>query len=76
MIAISNYYKRTPKKWKHIGDMCLFAIPILETPILAFPIPEDIKAWIAPSLALILGIAKIVTKFLGSEPIEPIEEQK
>ena len=75
MIAISNYYKRTPKKWKLIGDICLFAIPILETPILALPISDDIKAWIAPILALILGLAKIITKFLGSEPIEPTEEK-
>jgi hypothetical protein len=38
---IENYKKPTPPKWRRIGDIALFAIPIIELQFQTLPIELD-----------------------------------
>jgi len=69
-MKLSNYYKKTPPAVKMWGDMMLFAAPLLSGAVMTAPIDETIKLWIVFGLNLVLVAGKILTKFVGDEPIE------
>ena len=69
MIAIDNYYRKTPKIAKLVGDIMLFSAPLLSGVIMAAPFPEPLKAWILFGVNMVLVIGKIITKFIGDEAI-------
>jgi hypothetical protein len=73
MLKISNYYKRTPRSWKMVGDICLFIAPLFSGAVMAAPFMEPTKSWILFGINIILITGKIITKFIGNEPIEPID---
>ena len=63
----SNWNKLTPKKWKRLGNACLFAIPLLSPVIAGYPIDPIVKVWISSVLSTVLVVAKFVTKFFAEE---------
>jgi len=67
MITLENYYKKTPKFWKRIGDTALFGIPLITAAIIPMPIEETTKLWIIGVCDLFLALIKIITKFIGDE---------
>lgn len=74
-IRLSNYYKRTPALWKRIGDAALFGIPLLTGAFASIPMDENTKLWIIGVCNVVLAVVKIITKFIGVEPVEqPAEE--
>lgn len=72
MIALSNYYKKTPKNVKLVGDIFLFTAPLLSAAVMAAPFIEPTKSWILFGVNMVLIIGKIITKFIGDEPIEDL----
>ena len=70
MIAISNYYKKTPHTVKVIGDIMLFSSPLISAAIMAAPFTEPLKAWLLFGCNIALAVGKIITKFIGDEPID------
>ena len=69
-MKLSNYYKKTPEKVKFWGDLMLFSAPLLSGVVVASPLPETVRLWVVFGLNIILVIGKILTKFVGDEPIE------
>jgi hypothetical protein len=69
MISIDNYYKKTPRVAKMIGDILLFSAPLLSGVIMAAPFAEPLKSWLLFGINMTLVIGKIITKFIGSEEI-------
>ena len=69
MIAIDNYYKKTPRIVKLIGDIMLFSAPLLSGVVMAAPFSEATKAWVLFGVNIILVLGKIMTKFIGDEAI-------
>jgi hypothetical protein len=68
-LAVANYYKKTPKSWKRLGDTALFGIPLISTAIIASPLSENVKLWTLFICNITLALVKIVTKFVGEEEI-------
>jgi len=68
-MRLSNYYKKTPPAVKMWGDMMLFSAPLISGAVMASPMREDIKLWVVFGLNLVLVAGKILTKFVGDEPI-------
>ena len=64
-----NYYRKTPRNWKQFGDACLVGIPIISGAIMTAPMDETAKLWVIFGCNIALAIAKMVTKFIGDEPI-------
>jgi len=62
-LKLSNYNKPSDPKWKTIGDICLFAIPIYSGIFASLPIPDPYKIYILAGMDTILGTVKIITKF-------------
>ena len=74
MITLENYYRKTPKFWKRIGDTALFGIPLITAAVASIPMDEGIKLWIIGIGDLILALIKIITKFIGDEATEPVQK--
>lgn len=70
----SNYYRRTPRSWKRFGDICLFGAPLLSGAVMSAPLDEPLKSWILFAINIVLVMAKILTKFVGDQPIESYAE--
>ncbi len=68
-MKLSNYYQKTPKQVKFWGDVMLFSAPLLSGAVMASPLPETVKLWAVFGLNLVLVIGKVLTKFVGDEPI-------
>jgi len=66
-LKVSNYYKKTPKFWKRLGDSALVGIPLISSALMTAPIPEDLKLWLMFVCNIALAIFKIITKFIGEE---------
>lgn len=64
-----NYYRKTPRNWKQFGDACLLGIPLISGAIMTAPMDETVKLWVIFGCNIALAIAKMVTKFIGDEPI-------
>ena len=69
-MKLSNYYKKTPPAVKMWGDLMLFAAPLLSGAVMTAPVSETVKLWVVFGLNIVLVIGKILTKFVGDEPIE------
>lgn len=69
-MKLSNYYKKTPAQVKFWGDVMLFSAPLLSSAVMTAPFDETIKLWIVFGLNIVLVIGKILTKFIGDEPIQ------
>jgi hypothetical protein len=69
-MKLSNYYKKTPERVKFWGDLMLFSAPLLSGAVMAAPFEEPIKSWILFGINMVLITGKIITKFIGDEPIE------
>lgn len=69
MISIDNYYKKTPRIAKLIGDIMLFSAPLISAAVMAAPFAEPLKSWILFGVNMTLVIGKIITKFIGDEAI-------
>lgn len=69
-MKLSNYYTKTPAVWKFWGDVMLFSAPLLSGVVVASPVNETVKLWVVFGLNIILVIGKILTKFVGDEPID------
>lgn len=66
-IAFANYAKKTPRVAKLVGDIMLFAAPLLSTVVVAAPFSEVTKTWLLFGLNMALVIGKIITKFIDYE---------
>jgi len=62
-LQINNWTKPSNKKWKLIGDICIYSLPLFLTAVMAAPISEDWKLWINFLLSVILVGAKTISKF-------------
>jgi hypothetical protein len=69
-MKLSNYYKKTPEAVKYWGDVMLFAAPLLSGAVMTAPFDETVKLWVVFGLNIVLVIGKILTKFVGDEPID------
>jgi hypothetical protein len=56
----SNRKKKTPKRWRKLGNSLLVAIPFMELTIRQSPLSEEAKNWII----FITGLTFIASKFL------------
>lgn len=74
-LRVSNYYRKTPKIWKKLGDSALVGIPLISSALMGAPLPEDIKLWLMFGCNILLAIFKIITKFIGEE-VNDITDQK
>ena len=68
-MKLSNYYMKTPAAVKFWGDVMLFSAPLLSGAVMASPLSEQVKLWAVFGLNLVLVIGKVLTKFVGDEPI-------
>ena len=69
-LKVSNYYRKTPKFWKRLGDSALVGIPLISSALMTAPLPEDIKLWLMFGCNILLAAFKIMTKFIGEEVID------
>ena len=72
-IKLSNYYRRTPKWAKNIGDAALISIPLVSSAIMSAPMDETTKLWMIFVCNILLAVVKFITKLVGEEPIEQEE---
>jgi len=66
-ISLSNYSKKTPATPKLIGDIMLFAAPLISAAVMAAPFAEPTKSWMLFGFNVVLVVGKIITKFYGEE---------
>jgi len=64
---LNNYYRKTPRNWKQIGDACLIGIPLISGALMTAPMDETVKLWLIFGCNIALAIMKMVTKFIGDE---------
>ena len=67
MIALDNYYKKTPRWAKTLGDILLFSAPLISGAIVASPFDEVTKTWALFITNIVLVVGKILTKFMADE---------
>jgi len=70
MLAVENYYKKTPTFWKRIGDAALLGIPLISTAIVTSPLGDNTKMWAMFICNILLAAVKMITKFIGDAPID------
>lgn len=75
-LKVSNYYRKTPKLWKRLGDSALVGIPLISSAFMTAPLPEDIKLWLIFGCNILLAIFKIITKFIGEERTDDSTDKK
>jgi hypothetical protein len=74
-LQLSNLNKPSEPRWKLVGDIALYAIPIYLPIILSLPISDSAKAWISPLFTAVLATIKILSKFtLDLNYVEDITE--
>lgn len=69
-IKLSNYYRKTPRWAKNIGDAALISIPLVSSAIMGAPLDETTKLWMIFVCNITLAVVKFITKLVGNEPIE------
>jgi uncharacterized protein (DUF697 family) len=79
-IRLENYTKRTPDRWKRIGDFFLYSIPVVNGVMMTMPEVEHgaaVKAWVLFGWNLIASLIKIATKYLADDAgeIKAIDKQ-
>ena len=53
-IKISNWQKKTPIKWRRLGDISIYSLPPLLIAIMASPLSIEIKGWLNFGLTVLL----------------------
>jgi uncharacterized protein (DUF697 family) len=72
-VRLENYSKRTPVRWKQLGDFFLYSIPVVNGAIALMPEVAHgaiIKAWILFGWNMIASLVKIATKYFADDPGE------
>lgn len=69
-LKLSNYYRKTPRWAKNIGDAALISIPLVSSAIMGAPLDETTKLWMIFVCNIALAVIKFITKLVGNEPIE------
>jgi hypothetical protein len=79
-LRLENYTKRTPDRWKRVGDLFLYSIPTINVAIGLMPEIGHgivIKAWILFGWNILASLVKIFTKYMADDPgeIKKIDKQ-
>ena len=71
-MKLKSYYKRTPIKYRKIGDSILISSTSLAAIMMTAPIEESKQVWIVFILNIIGVIGKVITNFFTEN--ETIQE--
>ena len=79
-IRLENYTKKTPDRWKKVGDFFLYSIPVVNGVMMTMPEVEHgalVKAWVIFGWNMLASLAKIATKYLADDPgeVKKIDKQ-
>jgi uncharacterized protein (DUF697 family) len=79
-LRLENYSKRTPDRWKRLGDFFLYSIPAVNGTLMLMPEIDHtaaVKAWIVFGWTMLASLAKIATKYLADDPseVKPVDKQ-
>ena len=79
-VKLGNYSKRTPARWKQVGDFFLYSIPVVNGVLMTMPEVEHgaaIKAWVIFGWNMLASLVKIFTKYMADDPgdIRDVDKQ-
>lgn len=70
-LKISNLKKPSNKKFKRIGDILLYTLPLYSVAIVASPCPDKLKLWLNFVLTVAVITLKGITKFSAEAEVLP-----
>ena len=66
-IKITNWRKKTPIKWRRLGDVTIYSLPLLLAAIMASPLNPEIKGWLNFGITVISIGLKAFTKLTAED---------
>ncbi len=67
----SNYSKKTPQRWKNVGDFSLIMIPVIMAAIPNLPVSQTAMTWSMQIGSILLVAIKFWTKNKVEETAKP-----
>jgi hypothetical protein len=79
-VRLENYTKRTPDRWKRVGDFFLYSIPVVNSVVMTMPEVAHgavVKAWVLFGWNMIASLVKVFTKYMADDPgeVKKIDKQ-
>ena len=71
--SLKNWNRKTPAKWRNIGDAILILGGGLSLLFGGLPLPAGFKLWALPIAGFLTPLGKFFTKLFGEDENDPVE---